>query len=298
MGRNLQRGISQLDRRRVVCHLQRIVARGLAILVCYIPAQHAVALIGSCGKSHLRSGCKACQRIRRGNGAALGLLDGHIQLLCELRGNNKRHVVYRVHFSRIIIEAYFDRVFRHVTIYHILVPHVCAFCIGIMLLPVFEIGDFPSRKGITIISRCGQLGDHITTGVIQAGHSRWRTANGLIRLHDRCRAALCLIQRNGQRLSEVRGKGNSSGRYTQCCQILFERIFGYCSSFGHRPAVKHITVLRNCLYRDSCIFLNIIAVAIGYGMAVNYYTAAFGGNIDLNCTCRHYLRDRYRHNNA
>ena len=146
--------------------------------------------------------------------------------------------------------------------------------------------------------RCGQLSDHLTAGVIQAGHSCFRVTHGLIRRRDRCRAAFRLIQRNGQRLLEVRGKCNSFGRYTQCCRIFFELIFGYCSSFGHRPAVKHITVLRNCLYGDSCIFLNIIAAAIGYGMAANYYTAAFGGNIDLNCTCRHYLRDRYRHNNA
>ena len=167
-----------------------------------------------------------------------------------------------------------------------------------MLLPVFEIGDFPSRKGITIVGCCGQRSDHITTGVIQAGHSRFRVTHSLIRRRDRCLAAFRLIQRDGQCLLKLCGKCNSSGRYTQCCQILFVRIFGYCSSFGHRPAVKHITVLRNCLYRDSCIFPNIIAAATGYGMAVNYYTAAFGGNIDLNCTCRHYLRDRYRHNNA
>ena len=174
---------------------------------------------------------------------------------------------------------------------------LCAFCIGLTLLPVFEIGDFPFRKGITIVGCCGQRSDHITTGVIQAGHSRFRVTHSLIRRRDRCRAAFRLIQRDGQRLLKLCGKCNSFGRYTQCCRILFEHIFGYCSS-GHRPAVKHITVLRNCLYRDSCIFLNIIAAATGYGMAVNYYTAAFGGNIDLNCTCRHYLRDRYRHNNA
>ena len=145
--------------------------------------------------------------------------------------------------------------------------------------------------------RCGQLSDHLTGGVIQAGHSRFRVAHDILCRRDRCLAAFRLIQRDGQCLLELCGKCNSSGRYTQCCQILFVRIFGYCSS-GHKPAVKHITVLRNCLYRDSCIFLNIIAAAIGYGMAANYYTAAFGGNIDLNCTCRHYLRDRYRHNNA
>ena len=72
-----------------------------------------------------------------------------------------------------------------------------AFCIGITLLPVFEIGDFPSRKGITSIRRCGQLSDHLTTGVIQAGHSRFRVAHGLIRRRDRCRAALRLLQRDG-----------------------------------------------------------------------------------------------------
>ena len=174
---------------------------------------------------------------------------------------------------------------------------LCAFCIGLTLLPVFEIGDFPFRKGITIVGCCGQRSDHITTGVIQAGHSRFRVTHSLIRRRDRCRAALCLLQRDGQRLLKLCGKCNSFGRYTQCCRILFEHIFGYCSS-GHRPAVKHITVLRNCLYRDSCIFLNIIAAATGYGIAANFYTAAFGSNIDLNCTCRHYLRDRHRHNNA
>ena len=38
--------------------------------------------------------------------------------------------------------------------------------------------------------------------------------------------------------------------------------------------------------------------AILHRFIANYYTAAFGGNIDLNCLRRHYLRDRHRHNNA
>ena len=170
--------------------------------------------MGSCGKSYFRSRRKASQRISRAHCAAIGFRDGHIQLLCELRGNNKRHVVVRVLFGTIIMKAHFDGFIRQVTFSHILVYRLITFCISGSYFPVFEIGDFPSRKGITIIGCCSQRSDHVTAVVIHAGHSRFRVAHGLIRRRDRCRAAFRLIQRDGQRLLELRGKGNSFGRYT------------------------------------------------------------------------------------
>ena len=162
-----------------------------------------------------------------------------------------------------------------------------------MLLPVFEIGDFPSRKGITSIRRCGQLSDHVTAVVIHTGHCCCRTANGLIRLHDRCLAAFRLIQRDSQCLLELclnskAAFGCGNGQRI-CLGLFFSQRYIGTRDF---PACECAGLCRLKLQFRAGHGLDHIAIGI-FAAVDRYLTGAFNADSALAGVIQHDLRLLY-----